>query len=303
MHIVKVQGLKKSYGTVEAVKGIDFRVEQGTLYAFLGPNGAGKSTTIDMMCTLLDPDQGMIMIDGLEIGKNDSQIRKRIGVVFQDSVLDNLLTVRENIVTRGGFYGLAGTELKKAVAWAMEAAGVKDFADRPYGKLSGGQRRRADIARALVNTPKLLFLDEPTTGLDPQTRKSVWDTIQNMQKDSGMTVFLTTHYMEEAANADYVTIIDDGLISASGTPLDLKQKYSYDYLKLKPKDEKDLQDILNEKKISYSLKNGIFEIILEQTVDAFPIIHECESNILNIEISNGTMDDVFLNITGKEIRE
>jgi len=303
MHIVEVNGLKKSYSAVEAVKGIDFFVEQGTLYAFLGPNGAGKSTTIDMMCTLLNPDQGRITIDGLEIGKNDAQIRKRMGVVFQDSVLDNLLTVRENIITRGGFYGLAGGELKKAVVWAMEAAGVKDFADRPYGKLSGGQKRRADIARALVNTPKLLFLDEPTTGLDPQTRKSVWDTIQNMQKDSGMTVFLTTHYMEEAANADYVTIIDDGLISASATPLELKQKYSYDYLKLKPQDEEALKGILNEKSIKYSLKNGIFEIVLKQTVDAFPIIHECERNILNIEISNGTMDDVFLNITGKEIRE
>lgn len=303
MHIVEVKGLKKTYGHVEAVRGIDFWVEQGTLYAFLGPNGAGKSTTIDMMCTLLKPDGGSIMIDGLEIGKSDSQIRNLIGVVFQDSVLDNLLTVKENILTRGGFYGLKGPELKEAAAWAMEAVGVSDLAQRPYGKLSGGQKRRADIARALINTPKLLFLDEPTTGLDPQTRKSVWDTIAKMQKDSGMTVFLTTHYMEEAANADFVTIIDDGLIAAAGTPLELKQQYSHDCLKIKPKDAQALVNSLEAKKLQFKEKSDVFEIRIGHTTEAIPLIGEYADNILNVEIVNGTMDDVFLHITGKEIRK
>ncbi len=303
MNIVEVSGLKKSYGRIEAVRGIDFSVPKGTLYAFLGPNGAGKSTTIDIMCTLLKPDGGSVSIDGNELGKSDMMIRNSIGVVFQDSVLDRLLTVRENVTTRGSFYGLSGQRLKAAAMSALSSAGVSDFADRSYGKLSGGQRRRADIARALVNTPKLLFLDEPTTGLDPQTRKSVWDTIRDMQKKSGMTVFLTTHYMEEASLADYVTIIDDGRISASGTPFELKAKYSLDSLRIRPENEEALKSTLNGKQIAFTVKNGIFTILLKRTTDAIPIIKECEDNIQNVEILSGTMDDVFLNITGKEIRE
>ena len=180
--IIEVHGLQKSFGKVQAVCGIEFCVERGKLFAFLGPNGAGKSTTIDMLCTLSRPDGGSALIDGYELGKEDGQIRKSIGVVFQDSMLDPLLTVRENLMTRARFYGMGRRELRAAVRTAAGTADVLEFLDRPYGKLSGGQRRRADIARALVHTPKILFLDEPTTGLDPRTKEGVWRTITELQR-------------------------------------------------------------------------------------------------------------------------
>jgi multidrug/hemolysin transport system ATP-binding protein len=247
--IIEISNLVKHYGEVKAVDGIDFYVDAGTLFAFLGPNGAGKSTTIDIICTLLKPDSGTVIINGKTISKDDNEIRKEIGIVFQDSVLDNLLTVRENLIARGSFYGLKGEALKNAVTKAAEAVGVTEFIDRPYGKLSGGQRRRSDIARALVNTPKILFLDEPTTGLDPKTRKNVWSTITKLQKDTGMTVFLTTHYMEEAANADYVAVIDQGKIIAKGTPSELREKYSNDRIIITPIDLAKAEEKLKEKNI------------------------------------------------------
>jgi len=303
MSIIDVSSLKKSYGTVEAVKGIDFQVEPGTLFAFLGPNGAGKSTTIDIICTLLKPDGGRVIIDGKELGRDDHQIRSSIGVVFQDHVLDPLLTVKENLYTRAKLYGLSSTQMRAAAERSIASSGVEEFVNRPYGKLSGGQKRRADIARALVHTPKILFLDEPTTGLDPQTRKNVWETIQALQAESGMTVFLTTHYMEEAAGADYVTIIDNGLISAQGTPMELKQKYSLDSLKILPRELGALTRFLEGCSIPYTLNDNLVSVSLHNTAEAIPIICECRQNIENFEVLNGTMDDVFINITGKEIRE
>ena len=302
-HIIEITGLKKAYGKVQAVDDIDFYVEAGTLFAFLGPNGAGKSTTIDMIATMLRPDEGKIEIDGLVIGENDQAIRERIGIVFQDSLLDKLLSVRENLITRGSFYGLKGEVLRSAVASAAETAGIWEFIDRPYGKLSGGQKRRADIARALVNTPKILFLDEPTTGLDPQTRKNVWETIRKLQTDSGMTVFLTTHYMEEAAAADYVVIIDHGKILAKGSPTELKDTHSSDSLRIVPKDEAALETLFAAKGIAHKKHAEVYEVTLKHTIDALPIIDACRDNLANIELVNGTMDDVFINITGKEIRE
>jgi len=301
--VIEVSNLRKSYGNVEAVKGIDFYVNEGTLFAFLGPNGAGKSTTIDIICTLLQPNSGKVLIDGLELGKDDDRIRSTIGVVFQDSVLDPLLTVKENLVTRGKFYGMTSAKLKQAIDEAAHAADVMDFINRPYGKLSGGQRRRADIARALVNTPKILFLDEPTTGLDPQTRRSVWQTIQNLQKDKGMTVFLTTHYMEEAANADYVTVIDHGLIAAQGTPSGLKERYSTDYLKLTAIDPVQLTQVLDASLTQYTMSQGVHLIKLTSTMDAIPLINTYENYITGFEVVRGTMDDVFITITGSEVRE
>ena len=303
--IIEVSNLKKSYGSVEAVKGIDFYVEQGTLFAFLGPNGAGKSTTIDMICTLLKPDSGKVLIAGYELGVDDDRIRSVIGVVFQDSLLDPLLTVKENLYTRGSFYGLTKPELKAAVEVAVESAGVKEFLNRPYGKLSGGQRRRADIARALVNTPKVLFLDEPTTGLDPQTRANVWEMIQKLQKERGMTVFLTTHYMEEAANADYVTIIDHGVITAQGRPYELREQFSSDCLKLKSKEGSlsALTDTLQQMDVAYTVQAGTVTVKLASTMEAIAIVNGCESLIIGFEVISGSMDDAFITITGKGIRE
>ncbi len=301
--IIDVSGLKKSYRDVQAVRGIDFYVNTGSLFAFLGPNGAGKSTTIDMICTLLKPDDGTVTVNGYELSKADQDIRKSIGVVFQESILDSLLTVRENLEMRASFYGLHGGNLRSAVKKAAAAAEVESFLDRPYGKLSGGQRRRADIARALVNTPKVLFLDEPTTGLDPQTRKSVWDTIRSLQMKEGMTVFLTTHYMEEAAGADYVAVIDSGLITAKGTPAELRDRYSSDHLKIEPKDMDTLQAYLNEKSIAWSEAGGMVSVSLKKTTDALPILKDCEELISVFEVIAGSMDDAFIAITGKGIRE
>jgi multidrug/hemolysin transport system ATP-binding protein len=301
--IIIVENLKKSYGNIKAVNGIDFLVKEGELFAFLGPNGAGKTTTIDVICTLLAPDAGMVTVNGYALGKNDDKIRQCIGVVFQDSILDNLLTVKENLFTRGSFYGMPQRKLAEAVRKAAEAADISSFINRPYGKLSGGQRRRADIARALINTPKVLFLDEPTTGLDPQTRKSVWDTIRNLQKDTGMTVFLTTHYMEEASGADYVAIIDNGLISAKGTPGELREKYSTDTLNLLTTDNIKLEEFLKGRAIGYSISGGTFIIPVGSTMEALPLVKMAENLITGFEVKSGSMDDAFVSITGKEMRE
>ena len=277
--MIKVENLVKTYGNIEAVKNISFEVSEGNLFSFLGTNGAGKSTTINILTTLLAKTSGTASVGGYDIDRDADKVRSLIGIVFQDSVLDPLLTVRENLAIRGSLYGLKGSKLKAAVENAEKITDVKEFAARPYGKLSGGQRRRTDVARALINTPKLLFLDEPTTGLDPKTRRDIWLMIRNLQKTNGMTVFLTTHYMEEAAESDDIVVIHKGNIKAHGTPTDLKVQYCTDILKI-------------------TLENGEYkEYKLEKTVDALPIIEQYKGNIGNVEIINGTLDDVFLNLT------
>ncbi len=302
-HIIEVDGLYKSYGSVQAVKGISFYVETGKLFAFLGPNGAGKSTTMDIICTFLKPDAGFAAVDGFILGKQDNEIRRAIGAVFQDGLLDGLLTVEENLRVRGAFYGLRGASLSAAVAGAISAAGVEALARRQYGKLSGGQRRRCDIARALVNTPKVLFLDEPTTGLDPQTRKAVWDTIRKLQKDTGMTVFLTTHYMEEAAEADYVIVIDGGKIAAKGTPSELREKYASDKLSLICRDAEAAAAFLRSAGVAFQASAGRITASIESTMAALPLIEKCREYITGFEVTAGTMDDAFIAITGKELRQ
>ncbi|MGZ7441944.1 ATP-binding cassette domain-containing protein [Paenibacillus sp. TH7-28] len=301
--MIEVHGLKKSFGSLEAVKNIGFYVEEGSLFAFLGPNGAGKSTTIDMLTTRLKPDGGEVIIGGYRLGRDDERIRGSIGIVFQDSLLDPLLTVKENLQVRGSFYGLSRAALEAAIAAAVETASAGEFLKRPYGKLSGGQRRRADIARALIHTPKVLFLDEPTTGLDPQTRKNVWEMILKLQREQGMTVFLTTHYMEEAALANYITIIDHGEVLARGTSLELKNRYAADLLKIKPVHGAELAGVLTDLGVHFDLDAaGVYRIALSRTVEALGIIDRCQGNIENVEIINGTMDDVFINLTGMEVR-
>ncbi len=298
--IIQVNSLKKSYGSVEAVKDISFYVERGGLFAFLGPNGAGKSTTIDIICTFLKPDGGEVIIDGLTLGRDDEKIRGLIGVVFQDGLLDRLLTVEQNLRVRGSFYGLRGKELNEAVKNTASMCGITDILKRQYGKLSGGQRRRCDIARALINTPKILFLDEPTTGLDPKTRRMVWDIIVELQKTLGMTVFLTTHYMEEAAGADYVIVIDEGKISAKGTPAELKDRYSKDRLILSAKDMDTLCSKLDKINVSYTVTADSVTIETDGTMSALPVLDACRDHIYAFEVLKGTMDDAFLAITKKE---
>lgn len=302
-NMIEVAGLRKAYGSVQAVNGLDFYVESGKLFAFLGPNGAGKSTTIDILCTLSRADAGEVTINRHRLGREDAAIRESIGVVFQDHLLDPLLTVEENIRVRGKLYPKVNGSLKASMERAAKAADVEDFLHRPYGKLSGGQKRRADIARALINTPAILFLDEPTTGLDPQTRKSVWDSIRTLQRDAGLTVFLTTHYMEEAAQADYVVVIDQGLISAKGTPADLKERYASDQLRLTPKNAAQLAALLAQKQIDFTQASGSLNIKLGATMEALPLLDAVRDQITGFEVLGGTMDDAFIGITGKEIRQ
>lgn len=299
--IIEVNNLCKSFGEVKAVKGISFSVEKGSLFAFLGINGAGKSTTIDMISTMLQPDGGSVTLNGRVLGKEDDEIRSEIGIVFQDSLLDPLLTVKENLLLRGSFYGMDKRQVKEKVEKISEMVGLGEFLNRRYGKLSGGQRRRADIARALLNTPKVLFLDEPTTGLDPQTRKSVWNTVKSIRENSGMTVFLTTHYMEEAAQADYVTIMSKGEIIARGTPIELKEQYSSDMLKMKFIDKTALAAKLNEIGVEYIESGETLNVKLNDTMQAIPIIEKCKDCFVNFEVVNGTMDDAFLNATGTNL--
>jgi len=307
-HIIDVADFAKNYGKVQAVKGISFYVEEGKLFSFLGPNGAGKSTTIDTLCTLLDLDRGKITIDDYDLRKEASFVRQRIGVVFQNSVLDDLLTVRENLYIRAGLYMSGKGEIKKVVNEVIDLISLEEFANRPYGKLSGGQRRRADIGAALIHRPKILFLDEPTTGLDPQTRLMIWETIKELQEKSGMTIFLTTHYMEEAAESDYVIIIDYGEIVAQGTPLELKDRYASDVLRVTPSDEEKFLSQFIFAGAKTTLADVAFvgdEVVvkLSDERDSLEILANCKDYIERFRVSHGSMDDVFINITGKEIRQ
>jgi len=294
MNAIEVSGLKKYYGDVKAVDGISFTVGTGQLFAFLGPNGAGKSTTIDMLCTFLKPDSGEVRIFGNKLGEDDEKIRSDIGVVFQKGTLDPLLTVKENLMFRGKLYEHDSIEDK--LQKAMGIVGILDIADRRYGKLSGGQKRRTDIARALISTPKLLFLDEPTTGLDPQTRHNVWEMILDLKNKEGMTVFLTTHYMEEAAGADYVMVIDKGRISAEGTPTELKERFSSDVVKIVPKDLPSFSEQLRSDGVDFSEDGGVIMIPIDHTMDSLPVIDRYRDLITNIQVLNGTLDDAFVNI-------
>ncbi len=301
--IIEVEGLHKSYGQVKAVQGLDFYVEEGKLFAFLGPNGAGKSTTLDILCTLLKPDKGAVKMDGLTLGRDDAKIRERIGIAFQDGVLDQRLTVRENLNIRARLYPGGASGQKAAIDAAIHATAAESFANRRYEKLSGGQKRRADIARALVHAPKLLFLDEPTTGLDPQTRHGVWETLSGIQKERGTTVFFSTHYMEEAAGADYVLIIDKGQIVARGTPAQLKAQYAKDQLRLRPREKEPLIELLKAENASYQEKDGLFLLESGNMGETLALLNRAAPHLLDFEAVHGTMDDVFLAVTGKEVRD
>lgn len=300
--ILSVQNLRKSYKDVEAVKGISFEVMKGQLFAFLGPNGAGKSTTIDILCTLLKAGAGEVEVNGNKLGKADQDIKRSIGVVFQDSLLDPTLTVRENLEIRGSLYALSKKELEEMIEVAVRTTGIEDLLDRPYGKLSGGQRRRSDIARGLIHRPEILFLDEPTTGLDPQTRKSVWETLAKIQEETDMTVFLTTHYMEEAAQADYISIIDHGEIVAEGTPAYLKEEYTSDIVTMQVNNTKEVEKVLADNAYEFTLNKNKVTVAVPSTLASLPLLEATREYIDSFEVQTGSMDDVFIAITGKEIR-
>lgn len=299
--IIEVNGLSKSFGTIKAVKDISFYVEEGALFAFLGTNGAGKSTTISILLTLLKQDKGHVKVNGYSVGEHDQAIRKEIGVVFQESLLDPLLTVKENLAIRASLYGLGKRERSTAIDSALQIVDIEPFANHPYGKLSGGQKRRADIARALLHKPKLLILDEPTTGLDPQSRKHIWETILRLQKETKMTVFLTTHYIEEAANSDYVVVMKGGGIVAQGTPEQLKNAYSSHLLLITAKETKALRNALARDGLAFNEKKSLFQISLPQTTDAIPILTKFKDLIVSFEVKKSSLDDVFIEINGKDV--
>lgn len=300
---IEVKNLSKSYGDLKVVNDISFTVREGELFAFLGPNGAGKSTTVDCLSTLTKFNSGEIKLAGLDIKTETQEIKQKIGIVFQEGLLDKRLTVLENLTLRAGFYYHSKVEVEAAVARASEYTEINELLKRQYEKLSGGQRRRVDIARALLNTPKILFLDEPTTGLDPQTRQHIWETIRRLQKEQGMTIFLTTHYMAEAAAADYVVILDHGKIVAEGSPISLKERYSYDRLKLYPKAGNNLDNMLTALSLKWDKVADYYEVELTNTMAAIDIVEGIRDRLQSFEVLHGTMDDVFLNITGRRLRE
>ncbi len=294
--LIKIERLYKSFGDVTAVNNLSFKVKRGELFAFLGVNGAGKSTTINVICGQLKKDGGSVEICGTSLDENADEIKRKIGVVFQYSALDKDLSVKENLESRAALYGIYGEEFKNRLAVLAENLDFKDFLNRPAGKLSGGQRRRVDVARALIHNPEILILDEPTTGLDPQTRNSLWQFIADMRTKYGTTVFLTTHYMEEAADADYVVILNKGKIAAEGTPLQLKNAYTGDFITLYGADEEETK-VLGS---SYEkIPNG-YRLEVENTAAATKLIVAHPEIFKDYEITKGKMDDVFLAVTGKK---
>lgn len=294
-NIIEIEHLSKSFAEVKAVSDISFKVKQGELFAFLGVNGAGKSTTISIMCGQLSKDSGSVVIDGYSIDKNASLIKSELGVVFQDSVLDMALSVKDNLETRAALYGIRGNAFKGRLNELSSLLEFDDLLKRPVGKLSGGQRRRIDIARALLHRPKILILDEPTTGLDPQTRQNLWAVLSKLRQNENLTVFLTTHYMEEADGADYVVIIDSGKIVAEDTPLGLKNKYTGDFITIYNTDESSVERL----NMPYQKVNDGFRLEVEGTSQATRLILEYPDLFNDYEIIKGKMDDVFLSVTGK----
>lgn len=298
-NIIEINGLCKSFGKVNAVNDLSFRVKQGELFAFLGENGAGKSTTINIMCGQLKKDGGRIVIDGLDLDKDLSGTKSKLGVVFQNSVLDKSLSVYDNLESRAALYGICGADFRKRLAELAKLLDFEDLLKRTVGKLSGGQKRRIDIARALLHDPKILILDEPTTGLDPQTRKLLWSVIGELRKNENMTVFLTTHYMEEAAEADYIVILDRGRTAAEGTALELKNSYTADFITLYGITE----DAVKALGVKYEQIPGAFRLSVPNTKAAAELIINHPEMFNDFEITKGKMDDVFLNVTGKKLTE
>ena len=295
--MLKIEHLTKSYGDKKAVNDLSFKVKEGEFFAFLGVNGAGKSTTINIICGQLSKDSGRVEICGADIDKDPDRIKRSLGVVFQSSVLDKDLSVKDNLESRAALYGIHGAEFKKRLSYLSGLLEFKDLLRRPVGKLSGGQRRRIDIARALLHNPKILILDEPTTGLDPQTRKLLWQVIGGLRRDTGLTVFLTTHYMEEAADADYVVILDKGQIAAEGTPLQLKNKYTGDFITLYGENEETVKRL----NAPYEAIRDAFRISVPNTAAATELIIKYPEIFRDYEITKGKMDDVFLAVTGKRL--
>lgn len=298
-NIIEIRNLHKSFGDIHAVNGLSINVKKGQLYAFLGLNGAGKSTTISIMCGHQTKDSGQIFIDGIDLDHDLDKIKSKLGVVFQFSALDKVLTVKDNLQSRASLYGLTKEQFNTRLNELDKLLNIKGLLNRTFGKLSGGEKRRVDFARALLNNPQILILDEPTTGLDPQTRKMVWNVIAHLRKNSQITVFLTTHYMEETTDADYVVILDKGKIVGEGTPLELKNKYTGDFVILYGIKKEDVEKL----NLPYKKVVGGYKISVENTAVVTKLIKEHSELFVDYEVIKGNMDDVFLSVTGKNLKE
>jgi ABC-type multidrug transport system ATPase subunit len=299
MEIIKVNNLVKHYKNIKAVDGISFTVEEGELFAFLGENGAGKSTSINILCTVLSKDSGSITIDGLDIDKDSDEIKKRIGIVFQGSVLDGILSVKENLMSRCSYYGMSKKESLNRIQELSSLLSLDHLLKRKYETLSGGEKRRVDIARALIHKPRILFLDEPTTGLDPKTRKNVWDIINDLRRNIHLTVFLTTHYMEETKDADWVVILDHGHIVAKGTPNSLKNIYASNKLLWHVEKSMAHEDLLRKYNLEYSYNLDTYTIPYKENKEVIEFLSLERDIVDDYELIKGDMDDVFLNVTGR----
>lgn len=299
--MITVRNLSKSYGPVRAVDDISFDVAPGSIFAFLGTNGAGKSTTISCVTTVLAADAGTIEVGGMAVGTQDDEVRRLVGVVFQESLLDPILTVRENLEVRAAFYGLDKPARRGSIGRVAPLIGLDGFLDKRYGDLSGGQKRRADIARALVHGPTVLFLDEPTAGLDPASREQVWETVHTLRRDAGLTVFLTTHYMHETEEADQVCIINAGRIVEQGTPGALRERHSSSILTLTPRDPVPIRATCAARGLTCEGADGVLTIRVDSSATARAILQLHDADIEDFEFRHGTMDDVFLALTDRTV--
>ena len=298
MYAIQTNGLTKRYGSLTALEPLDLSVAPGERFALLGVNGAGKSTTISILCGQLPKDGGRVALNGKSLDDNPDEAKRSIGVVFQNSVLDKPLSVYDNLCTRAALYGITGEAFSARLQTLCQLFDLKEILNRPVGKLSGGQRRRVDLARALLHEPQILVLDEPTTGLDPQTRKTVWEVVEKLRKEKGMTVFLTTHYMEEASDADFVVILDEGVVVAEGTPLQLKNAHTGDFITLYGVEEEGVQKLGKP----YEKRGEGWQVRVENTQEATQLILQNPEIFTDYEIVKGKMDDVFLAVTGKKLQ-
>jgi len=301
--IIEVKNYTKKYGDFTAVDDVSFEVEEGSIFAFLGPNGAGKSTTINTLCTMMEKTAGTLLIDGKDVSTEKDAVREAIGVVFQSQTLDEKMTVNENLKMHCVFYGVPKQEVKDRINFVLTLVNLLDWQNKSVSSLSGGMKRRVEIARALLHYPKVLFLDEPTSGLDPQTRNRMWEYITRLQKEKNITIFLTTHYMDEAEICDHVAIMDNGKIMVNDTPENLKRLYTKDKAIVKVSNPDVFEAALKRDGHTYKKEKETFYIDIDAVQHFLQFVEEFKNELKDLEIKKGTLNDVFLEITGKEIRE
>jgi len=301
--IIQVKNFTKRYGNFTAVNDISFEVERGSIFAFLGPNGAGKSTTINTLCTIFDKSDGELIIDGKDVSREKNAVREAIGVVFQDSTLDAKMTVEENLMMHCVFYKVPKNEIEERMQFVLHLVELTDWRKKMVGALSGGMKRRVEIARGLIHYPKVLFLDEPTTGLDPQTRLHIWEYVVKLQKEKNITIFLTTHYMDEAEVCDQVAIMDHGQIIAHDTPFNLKKQYTKDRAYITTTNDEHLEQMLKQEAMHYERREKFYRVDVDDNAKLLVVLSACKGDIIDLEVRKGTLNDVFLEITGREIRD